>query len=597
MALVSLLLLLYLLASIFFGVLYFRKVSPSLVKVAVYLFSGVFLALNLYVFFCKIGFSANVNISIAQLNVPLALGTSTFGRLLQVVVGIVGPLVLVFSSQYMASDTAIAKYFAFLSLFLMAMTALCFVNNLLLFYVFWELVGLSSYLLIGFWYQKPAAFKAAKKAFLINRIGDAAFATGIILFWLAYRDFNFVEQGMRVSTLAGLLLFGGTVAKSAQFPLQTWLPDAMEGPTPVSALIHAATMVAAGIYLLVRVFPYLNEATLAIIAGLGAFSMLYGGVVACFQGDIKRQLAFSTMSQLGLMVLAVGLGSPAAAMLHLTTHAFFKAGLFLVAGVLIHQLHTQQISEMKTAKNWLFVCHVILACSLAGVPFFSGYLSKESIVAAAYQRPVYLGLILLNSLITAYYISKQWRHIYGGIEKGPKANLSYALPLGILTLLSVGFVYAANGVHGLYDGVLGVFTLKDQQIPLGISVLAGLVPILGMGLAFGRSNLANTQVANQFGQNQAQDRLIKWVLFRASGALDGVDKTILGLITAVKTLHFWVSDVLDWLDANIVDGLVNKLAAGVSWAGKRVWVVQDGLSIPLRLAIGIISLFLLFYLL
>ncbi|TAG68389.1 MAG: NADH-quinone oxidoreductase subunit M, partial [Runella slithyformis] len=285
-----------------------------------------------------------LNIQNTAFNFTFQLDKLAF--LMLFVVHLVALLVQVFSMNYMAHDAYRWRYFAFLQLFIFSMLGVVLAADLLLMYVFWELVGLSSYLLIGFWYAKPRAAWAAQKAFLLNRVGDAGFLMGILLLLANGQSTHFESLSIGLplpSTAVGLLLFCGVVGKSAQWPLSTWLPDAMEGPTPVSALIHAATMVAAGIFLLARIHFLLTPQALLVVAGIGTITMLLGAYQAVFQNDIKKMLAYSTVSQLGLMVLAMGIGAREASLFHLLTHAFFKAGLFLSAGAIIHHLHTQDV--------------------------------------------------------------------------------------------------------------------------------------------------------------------------------------------------------------------------------------------------------------
>uniref|UniRef100_UPI003B3AAC67 NADH-quinone oxidoreductase subunit 5 family protein n=1 Tax=Spirosoma sp. TaxID=1899569 RepID=UPI003B3AAC67 len=296
--------------------------------------------------------------------------------LMLLLVHFVALLVQIYSLSYLHDEPRLSRYFSYLQLFVGAMLGIVLAGNLLVLYAFWELVGLASYLLIGFYSDRLSASQAAKKAFLMNRVGDAGFLIGI---FLTYYFFDTLElaaitgntEGIVPSTALGLCLFMGCVGKSAQFPLLTWLPDAMEGPTPVSALLHAATMVAAGIFLLARIHPLLSPDALAVITLVGTITTLWGGYSAMFQTDIKKVLAFSTVSQLGLMVAAMGMGNVGGAMFHLLTHAFFKAGLFLSAGSVIHGVHTQDMREMGGLRKVLpttFWTYTICASALAGVP-------------------------------------------------------------------------------------------------------------------------------------------------------------------------------------------------------------------------------------
>ncbi len=290
-------------------------------------------------------------IQFQNLTVPLQFRLDAIGKLMLVLVHGIALLVQLYSISYMRDDARKGRYFAYLQLFIGAMLGIIVAGNLVVLYAFWELVGLASLLLIGFWYDRPAAAAAAKKAFLMNRVGDAAFLLGILMTYFQTGSFDFGTAPL--STLAGVCLFMGCVAKSAQFPLLTWLPDAMEGPTPVSALLHAATMVAAGIFLLARIHPMLSPDALLVVALVGTLTTLWGGFSALFQSDIKRVLAFSTISQLGLMVAAMGTGNVSGALFHLLTHAFFKAGLFLAAGSVIHAVHTQNMHDMGGLRRAL----------------------------------------------------------------------------------------------------------------------------------------------------------------------------------------------------------------------------------------------------
>src|SRR3954467_13576391 len=285
------------------------------------------------------------------LYVPIGFVLDALSRTMLLIVPAGGALIHVYSLGYMRDDPSKARYFASLAFFMFSMLGIVVANNFVMMFIFWELVGVSSYLLIGHWFEKASAAEAAKKAFLTNRIGDFGFMLGILMAWVATGSVVFSEMHQQLAritsypdylSIAALLIFCGAVGKSAQFPLHVWLPDAMEGPTPISALIHAATMVAAGVYMLVRVGFIFTPDALTVIAWIGGFTALLAALIAVQQNDIKRILAYSTLSQLGYMVMAVGLGGPSSAIYHLTTHAFFKALLFLGAGSVIYALHHQQ---------------------------------------------------------------------------------------------------------------------------------------------------------------------------------------------------------------------------------------------------------------
>src|SRR5881396_790758 len=339
-------------------------------------------------------------LEVGDLQVDFGLRLDPISLLMLLVVTGVGGAIHVYSWGYMREDRGFSRYFAGLSLFTFSMLGIVLANNFLMLFIFWELVGLSSYLLIGHWFERPSAADAAKKAFITNRLGDFGFLLGILVVWGLAGGLNFslIEDQLKqnpalfgsMATVAGLLIFCGAVGKSAQFPLHVWLPDAMEGPTPVSALIHAATMVAAGVYMLCRVFFIFNTPALHVIAWVGAITALMAALMAIQQNDIKRILAYSTLSQLGYMAMAVGLGGPTPAMFHLATHAFFKALLFLGAGSIIIALHHEQdiwkmggLREKMRVTFWTFLVGTLALC---GVPPFSGFYSKDAILAKALEQ-------------------------------------------------------------------------------------------------------------------------------------------------------------------------------------------------------------------
>src|SRR5438128_8877395 len=345
------------------------------------------------------------------LQVPLGLTLDQLSKTMAVLVSAVGAVIHIYSLGYMRDDEGKSRYFAALSLFMFAMLGIVLANNFVMLFMFWELVGFTSYVLIGHWFERDSAADAANKAFITTRIGDFGFMLGILTIWMATGSIVFTEIAPRLFaaanpsdggsilsahpaflTVAALLIFCGAVGKSAQFPLHVWLPDAMEGPTPISALIHAATMVAAGVYMLVRVgfIIQASPTALLVIAWIGTITALLGALIATQQNDIKRILAYSTLSQLGYMVIAVGLTSNEAAMFHLFTHAFFKALLFLAAGSVIFMIHHEQnIWKMGGLSRKLpitFVTFVVGALALIGCPPFRGFFSKDAILALAYER-------------------------------------------------------------------------------------------------------------------------------------------------------------------------------------------------------------------
>ncbi|MSU72898.1 MAG: NADH-quinone oxidoreductase subunit L [Opitutus sp.] len=465
----------------------------------------------------------------------LGLGALRLGWLLDpltafmcVMVTLVGLLIFIFSVGYMHEDANFTRFFCFLSLFAAAMLGLLVANSLLLLFICWELVGLASYLLIGFWFHKPAAAAAAKKAFITTRIGDLGLllgllwlydSTGSLLFYdggagvlepttLGSLGAQTTAGGLAVSTAIGLLIFCGAIGKSGQFPLHVWLPDAMEGPTPVSALIHAATMVAAGVFLIARVYPLMAVDqilaaaplhALTVVATIGAITALMGALIGVAQNDIKRILAFSTVSQLGYMMLALGVGSWVAAIFHLLTHAFFKALLFLGAGSVIHAAHHEQdirrLGGLRGPMRTTFATFAVGTMALTGVPFlFSGFWSKEGILHAAHEwdvshLPLYVGLAAV--VLTAFYMTRLVAETFFGSARSDAASHAHenpsvmTLPLVILAVcvVALGFIgtparpwlqarlLGQEEVHGhsLLDGG-GLMMLSIVLVALGLGV-------------------------------------------------------------------------------------------------------------------------------
>src|SRR5467141_1180493 len=352
--------------------------------------------------------------------VPLAFFLDDLSRLMLLVVSGVGALIHIYSLGYMRDDHGKSRYFAALSLFMFAMLGIVIASNFVMLFIFWELVGFTSYVLIGHWFYRDAAADAANKAFITTRIGDFGFMIGILMIWTSTGSIVFAEIAPRMSGLTSyptflmivaLLVFCGAVGKSAQFPLHVWLPDAMEGPTPISALIHAATMVAAGVYMLVRI-AFIIQASptaLLVIAWIGTITAVLAALIATQQNDIKRILAYSTLSQLGYMVMAVGLASNEAAMFHLFTHGFFKALLFLGAGSIIVMLHHEQnIWKMGGLAGRLgitFLTFLVGTFALIGLPPFSGFFSKDAILALAFEKDrAIFWLALFTAFLTAFYM-------------------------------------------------------------------------------------------------------------------------------------------------------------------------------------------------
>ncbi|MEO7598122.1 MAG: NADH-quinone oxidoreductase subunit L [Opitutus sp.] len=416
---------------------------------------------------------------LGEFSLSLGIKFDDLAALMLVIVGIVGLCVHVFSLGYMHDDAAKARFFGGLSIFMFSMIGIVFADNLFMMFIFWELVGFSSWLLINHWHEKKSAADASKKAFIVNRVGDFGFLLGIIACYYAFGTVNLtelatrVEGGAVVASSIPLLLFCGAVGKSAQLPLQVWLPDAMEGPTPVSALIHAATMVAAGIYMLCRINVLMVPEALTVIMWVGTATALYAALCAIVQSDIKKVLAYSTLSQLGYMVAAFGLGSLAtkhemgatthemliatgvgAAMFHLTTHAFFKALMFLGSGSVIHGCHHEQdifkMGGLRTRMPLTFWTFTIGVAAIMGMPFLAGFFSKDAILYLAMTKstPVFI-VLAFTAILTAFYMVRLWKITFLGTPRTHEADHAHeggftlTMPLIVLAVLSLVGGYTA----------------------------------------------------------------------------------------------------------------------------------------------------------
>jgi len=431
------------------------------------------------------------------LRVPIGFTLDSLSKTMLVLVSGVGALIHIYSLGYMCDDSGKSRYFASLSLFMFSMLGIVLANNFVMMFIFWELVGLCSYLLIGHWFERDSAADAAKKAFITNRLGDFGFMLGILMVWGATGSVVFddiIPQLWRVTsnptflTICVLLIFCGAVGKSAQFPLHVWLPDAMEGPTPISALIHAATMVAAGVYMLVRV-GFLVQASpdaLCVIAWIGTITAVMAALIATQQDDIKRILAYSTLSQLGYMIMAVGLASGEAAMFHLFTHAFFKALLFLGAGsVLVALHHEQDIWKMGGQGRNLFLTFVTFGIgmlALIGCPPFAGFFSKDAILSLAYSRnPAIFLLALLTAFLTAFYMMRLFVVVFFGKPRSSAARTSREAPTSMLVPLVVLALLALIG--GLNFFARHFVTLPHErdaaQFVPGLALVAMLLGATG----------------------------------------------------------------------------------------------------------------------
>jgi proton-translocating NADH-quinone oxidoreductase chain L len=552
--------------------------------------------------------------------------------LMLVTVTFVGTFITIFSAGYMRGDEGYPRYFAEVALFIFSMTGLVLADNFLLLYAFWEGVGLCSYLLIGFWFTKPSAADAARKAFLVTRVGDAGMLIGIMLLWVisgynldfdgVFRNAGTANQAVNQAALtaACLLLFCGAVGKSAQFPLHVWLPDAMEGPTPVSALIHAATMVTAGVYLVARCTPLFVLAPFAqvVVAGVGGFTALLAALIALTQNDLKRVLAYSTISQLGYMFLAVGSGAVAAGIFHLFTHAFFKALLFLAAGSVMHAMgNVIDVRKFSGLRRVLPITHATFLCgaaALAGVPFItSGFWSKDDILAGAWwasQHSVYpttYGILfvvgLVTAALTAFYTFRAYFLTFWGPEKIPHEAGHHAhesppvmwVPLAVLAVgaIVVGFFNAepfnpalshflAAGTPHLEHAPV-IDTSWGTQLPLWLgSITAAVVGIGSAWWVYVRQPGLAGQLAGRL-----------QVLYQLSVNKFFLDELYEKLI--VQPLA-WLAALSRLVDNDVVDNAVNLVGQVPRLVGFLFRPVQNGLvqfyalAMILGLAVFLIAL-------
>lgn len=522
-------------------------------------------------------------LTVGERTITMGFEVNPLNALMLVIVSLVSFLVHVYSRGYMAGDERIAVFYQYLALFTFSMLGLVLSPNFLQLYIFWELVGVCSFLLVGFWYFKPEAKAAAKKAFLVTRVGDLGLFIGIaLLFWWAgsldYADVFRAAQDGTVKpwqiTLACLLIFFGAMGKSGQFPLHTWLPDAMEGPTPVSALIHAATMVAAGVYLVAATFPLFAQSPVAldVVAGVGAFTALFAATIGLVQTDIKRVLAYSTVSQLGYMMLALGAAGYAAGIFHLMTHAFFKALLFLAAGAVIHAVHTQDIREMGGlfARMKATGTFFLIGClAIAGVPPLSGFFSKDAILLVAWSgaSPIWFWAALSAAFLTALYMFRLFFLVFAGQPRrhanAHEAPAVMTLPMAVLAVLSVvaGGVSLVGFADWLTQGLPAV--VAEPEHALWVMVLTTVVSLAGIAVAwlyYGRRDARDpAAVAGRFPG-------LYRVLVHKYYVDELYDRVLVRPLLALGT-------ALDAVDRYAVDGLVRavaKLTAGVGRVGQRM---------------------------
>ena len=492
-----------------------------------------------------------------------------------VLVTLVSLLVQIYSWSYLADEPrpALGRYYAYQSLFAFSMLGLVLSPGFLQMFVFWELVGLCSYLLIGYWYERPSAARAAVKAFWITKLGDLGFVAGIVMLWAATGTFDFwplfeaAETGvLQVDGLALImgLIYLGAVGKSAQFPLHIWLPDAMEGPTPVSALIHAATMVTAGVYMVARVFPLfvLVPSVLTLIAWVGAFTALLAATMACVERDIKRVLAYSTVSQLGYMMAANGAGAPDAAFEHLTTHGVFKALLFLGAGIVIHHFHTNDVFRMGglfAQRPWVGGAFLVATLALAGVWPLPGFFSKEAVLASVLHAHLSVPFLMLmaTSFLTAFYM---FRVVFLAFFGHAHAHHAHPEPP-----LAMDAVCRALALLTLALGIRAVLSGHHAEGPAWLPWISLAWAFAGIALAWAAY------------QRQAIDPA------RLSSALAPIDflarrRYFLDALfgAAYRVLLLGLSRVVGWVDRYIVDGVLNALSASALRAGDTLRRLQTG---------------------
>ncbi|MCX7569537.1 NADH-quinone oxidoreductase subunit L [Tumebacillus sp. DT12] len=540
-------------------------------------------------------------LTVGSYTLSMGYEVTALNAMMLAVVTFVSTLVFLFSKSYMKGDERFVVFYQYLSLFVFSMLGLVISPNLLQVYIFWELVGLCSFLLVGFWYYKPEAAAAAKKAFIVTRIGDVGLFIGIMLLFVATGTFDYAGVFQAVEsknfaidwispeafiTLVAILIFIGAIGKSAQFPLHTWLPDAMEGPTPVSALIHAATMVAAGVYLVARAFPIFaaSETALTVIAVIGGITAIFAALIGLTQNDIKRVVAYSTVSQLGYMVMALGVSAYVASVFHLMTHAFFKALLFLAAGSVIHALHhNQDIRSMgglwkkMPVTGWTFL---IGALALSGIPPFAGFWSKDEILLGAYASGNTLLFVigLIAAFCTAFYIFRVFFMTFTGEFRGDKDTWDHAHESGPVMTIPLVLLAIMALVSGLFNSPVTDYALADFLQAGGLHYgahpehvswmpyVATLVALAGIGLAY---LMYKTKSINP-------ERL-------ANGALRPLYNLSYNKFYVDEIYHYaivlpvvWIGRILNFIDKWIVDGIVRLVGQGTYVGALGLKYAQNG---------------------
>jgi NADH-quinone oxidoreductase subunit L len=549
-------------------------------------------------------------IGAGDFHIEIAFLVDSLTAMLLLVVSSVGLLVHVYSIGYMNGDRGFWRFFAYLNLFMFSMLLLILGDNFLMLYVGWEAVGLCSYLLIGFWYKKPSAAGAAKKAFVVNRIGDFGFGLGIIMIWTLLGTLQFEGVFEAIGgleewqvTVIALLLFAGAVGKSAQFPLHVWLPDAMEGPTPVSALIHAATMVNAGVYMVARANPIFAESPAAmwVVASIGVFTAILAAAIALTQNDIKKVLAYSTVSQLAYMFFALGIGAWVAAIFHLVSHGFFKGLLFMGSGSVIHGAGGEQdmrfMGGLRQKMTWTYWTMVVGSLALAGIPIFAGFFSKDEILAEAFNRGHYLfyAVGVIVAFMTAFYTFRMmfmtfhgqwrgprevWRHVHESAPTMVWPLVILAVPTTVAGLLlgippEGGMVHTwleevFHGAEELGTGILpgsivGEALAHGEHHGFELFGLGGLLLLVGAAVAAAGLWLAHRwYVLNP----EAPQRFVQRIPLGASLYAASVNKFYIDELYQAAFVRTGVglSRTLWWFDANVVDGAVN----GAGWLAQGI---------------------------
>ncbi len=532
------------------------------------------------------------------LHIDMGILLDPISVMMLVVITTVSAMVHLYSIGYMEGESGFSRFYAYLSLFSFSMLGLVIATNIFQMYIFWELVGVSSFLLIGYYYDKPSAIAACKKAFIVTRFADLGFLLGILLISYITGTFDFIELtdpngsamaqgagasflGLSVMTWAVIMIYMGGAGKSAMFPLHVWLPDAMEGPTPVSALIHAATMVVAGVYLVARLFPlFALKATtgLEVVAFIGAFSSLFAAIIACTQVDIKRILAYSTMSQIGYMMLALGVSGYAgmnglgftASMFHLFTHAMFKALLFLGAGSIIHAVHSNNMTDMGGLRKYMPVTHItfLIAClAIAGIPPFAGFFSKDEILVAAYEdNKIYFAVEWLVAGLTAFYMFR----LYFGVFWGKEQHYEHAPHESPKTMLfPLIFLAVGSMVTGWIP--FSQFVSSDLQpyathIHWNIAIPSILVAVVGIGVAMAFYK-SESELPARFSSGLAG-------LHKAAYNKFYVDEVY--LFVTKKVIFNLISKPIAWFDRNVIDAAMNVVAIVTNVIAGLIRGMQSG---------------------